>query len=83
MFSTKQVEDGASLDAQRATLQAECDRRGWQCEIVADEGQSGKEGSLRNGPALTDALGRLDAGQADALAPRSLPRVPASIGPSR
>ena len=29
VFSTKQVEDGASLDAQRATLQAECDRRGW------------------------------------------------------
>ncbi len=32
-----QVENGASLDAQRIALIAEVDRRGWELELVADE----------------------------------------------
>jgi DNA invertase Pin-like site-specific DNA recombinase len=55
------VESGAGLDAQRAALTAEAERRGWQIELVADEGLSAKD--LRR-PALTAALDRLDRGEA-------------------
>ena len=41
-----QVTEGASLDAQRAALVAEADRRNWDVEIVADEGLSAK--SIKN-----------------------------------
>ncbi|KYK01903.1 hypothetical protein AUV02_01755 [Micrococcus sp. CH3] len=37
-----QAEHGASLDAQRAALAAEADRRGRDFEVVADEGLTGK-----------------------------------------
>lgn len=43
-----QVENGASLDAQRTTLIGEADRRGWDFELVADEGLSGK--NMRTAP---------------------------------
>ena len=74
--SQQQVTQGASLDAQRDILTAECDRRGWTCEIVADEGLSGK--NLRR-QALVDALDRLDQGQADALLSTRLDRVSRSV----
>lgn len=35
--TVEQVQDGASLDAQRAALVAEGERRGWDVEMVADE----------------------------------------------
>lgn len=74
--SQQQVDTGASLDAQRDILTAECTCRGWQCEIVADEGLSGK--NLRR-PALVDALARLDQGDADALLSTRLDRVSRSV----
>jgi DNA invertase Pin-like site-specific DNA recombinase len=74
--TAEQAEEGASLDAQRAALTAECDRRGWDLELVADEGYSAK--SL-NRPALTEALARLDAGDADALLAIRLDRVSRSV----
>ncbi|WP_344470656.1 recombinase family protein, partial [Nakamurella flavida] len=45
-----QVDTGASLDAQRAALTAEAAQRGWDLELVADEGLSAKN---LNRPALT------------------------------
>lgn len=74
--TAEQVETGASLDAQRATLIAEAAKRGWNVEVVADEGKSAK--SL-NRPGLQSALVRLDAGQADYLMAIRLDRVSRSV----
>ncbi len=71
-----QVLDGASLDAQRAALASEAERRGWDVEIVADQGVSAK--SL-NRPGLLAALERLDRGEADALLSVRLDRVSRSV----
>lgn len=74
--TSEQVEHGASLDAQRATLLTEGQKRGWDVEVVADEGFSGK--SL-NRPGLKAALERLDAGRADFLMAIRLDRVSRSV----
>jgi DNA invertase Pin-like site-specific DNA recombinase len=71
--TTKQADEGASLPAQPAILTTECERRGWDLEIVADEGMSGK--SLRRRPNLIAALERLDRGEADALIATRLDRI--------
>ena len=71
-----QVDEGASLDAQRTTLTDEAARRGWDVEVIADEGMSAK--SL-NRPGLTSALERLDRGEADALLAVRLDRVSRSV----
>lgn len=74
--TVEQVQDGASLDAQRAALDAEGERRGWDVEMVADEGYSGKD--LKR-PGLSAALDRLDHGEADALMAIRLDRVSRSV----
>ncbi|WP_144825328.1 recombinase family protein [Micrococcus luteus] len=71
-----QAEHGASLDAQRAALAAEAERRGWDVEVVADAGLSGK--SLKR-PGLQSALARLDRGEADVLLAVRLDRVSRSV----
>ena len=55
--TTEQVEDGASLDAQRQLLGQEAERRGWDVEYVADEGYSAK--SVEGRPGLEAALSRV------------------------
>lgn len=74
--TTDQVDKGASLDAQRAALTTEADRRGWDLEIVADEGLSAK---TMNRPALQEALDRLDRGDADSLLSIRLDRISRSV----
>lgn len=74
--TVEQAEFGASLDAQRATLVAEATRRGWDIDVVADEGHSAK--SL-NRPGLLSALERLDAGAADFLIAVRLDRISRSV----
>lgn len=74
--TVEQVTDGASLDAQRLALTGEAARRGWDLQLVADEGWSAKD--MRR-PGLTDALARLDAGQAHALMAVRLDRVSRSV----
>ena len=74
--TVEQATDGASLDAQRSALQAETTRRGWDLELVTDEGFSAKD---LNRPGLTDALDRLDRGEADALLAIRLDRVSRSV----
>lgn len=71
-----QAERGASLEAQRAALRAEAERRGWAVEIVADEGLSAK--NLQR-PGLQAALAALDAGAADYLMAVRLDRVSRSV----
>ncbi len=71
-----QVDNGASLDAQRTALTGEADRRGWDLELVADEGKSAKN---MNRPALLEALTRLDHGDADTLISIRLDRISRSV----
>jgi DNA invertase Pin-like site-specific DNA recombinase len=60
------VNDGVSLDVQERQLQQAAEMAGYTLiELVREEGRSGKNISGR--PALTDALKRLDAGEAKAL----------------
>ena len=72
----QQVESGAGLDAQRAALEAEAQRRGWTLEIATDAGLTGK--NMRR-PALADALDRLDRGEVDVLVSAKLDRVSRSV----
>ncbi|WP_138758103.1 recombinase family protein [Modestobacter altitudinis] len=71
-----QVNSGAGLDAQRAALQAEADRRGWNLEFVIEDGLSAKD---LNRPALVAALGRMDRGEADVLMVSKLDRLSRSV----
>lgn len=71
-----QVEHGVSLEAQKAALVAEAERRGWDHEVVADEGLSAKN---MNRPGLQTALAKLDAGQADHLMAVRLDRISRSV----
>ncbi len=72
----EQAASGLGLDAQRAALLAEADRRGWDLELVVDEGLSAKD--LRR-PALQSALARLDKHQADVLVVAKLDRLSRSV----
>ncbi len=64
------------MDAQKAILTAEAKQRGWDYEVVADEGLSGKN---LNRPGLQSALERLDAGRADFLLAVRIDRVSRSV----
>lgn len=72
-----QVESGAGLDAQRSALTSRAAIEGWVLELVADEGLSAKDVDGR--PALTEALARLDAGDAEVLVAAKLDRVSRSV----
>lgn len=64
------------MEAQRGALTLEAAKRGWDIEIVADEGVSAK---TLNRPGLQNALTRLDAGKADFLLSIRLDRVSRSV----
>lgn len=72
-----QAEHGASLDAQEATLRAEAARRGWDVEIIREEGKSAATLTKRH--KLLAALARLDRGDADVLLAVRLDRVSRSV----
>ncbi|GGM67143.1 resolvase [Longimycelium tulufanense] len=74
--TAEQADSRAGLDAQRATIAAEAERQGWTVEYVTDPGYSAKD---LNRPALTDALSRLDRGEADVLVAAKLDRVSRSV----
>jgi DNA invertase Pin-like site-specific DNA recombinase len=75
--TSEQADGGASLTAQREALTAEAARRGWDLEVVADEGYSAATVDKR--PGLVAALARLDAGQADALLSLRVDRLSRSV----
>jgi len=74
--TAEQADSGAGLQAQRAVLQAEGDRRGWSLEYVVDAGYSAKD---LNRPALTGALARLNVREADVLLVAKLDRLSRSV----
>ena len=64
--TSMQVNDGVSLDVQERQLQHAAELAGYtDIELVREEGRSGK--SISGRPALTDALKRLDSGEAKAI----------------
>jgi DNA invertase Pin-like site-specific DNA recombinase len=61
-----QVNDGVSLDVQERTLITAAEFHGFSSyEVIREEGRSGK--SIKGRPVLTDALTRLENGEAAAL----------------
>lgn len=73
----EQATSGLGLDAQRAAIEAECERRGLQLiDLITDAGLSAK--NLQR-PGLADALARLDAGDASALMVSKLDRLTRSV----
>ena len=72
--STVNQEHG--LDAQRASIEAEAKRRGWEVEWVEDAGKSGKD---IDRPGITAALAMLKAREADALVVAKLDRLSRSL----
>ena len=73
--STKtQVDSGAGLEAQRRSIQAECEKNGWKLvEIVEDAGISGKNTEKR--PGLLRVLEALGEGKAEILMGTKLDRM--------
>lgn len=74
--TAEQAGSGAGLDAQRAALQAEADRRGWDLVLVEDAGYSAKD---LDRPGLRRALEDLDAHRADILMVSKLDRLSRSV----
>lgn len=75
--TTRQVDEGASLQTQERLIRQAAEARGWDIEIVVEQARSA--GSLRGRPALVGALERLDRGQAHALLALRLDRISRSV----
>ncbi len=76
--TTEQADSGLGLAAQRAAIQAEAERRGWNLlGIYEDAGASGK--SVSNRPGLDSALSALRSGRAEALVVAKLDRLSRSL----
>ncbi len=74
----EQADSGLGLAAQRAAIEAECARRGWEiAEVFEDAGASGK--SLSGRPALQSALEAVTTHEADALVVAKLDRLSRSL----
>lgn len=75
----EQATSGLGLEAQRATIEAEAARRGWQIvAMTVDAGISGKTGFAdREGGA--QALAAVEAGEADAIVAAKLDRFARSV----
>lgn len=72
---------GAGLQAQRAAIRSECERRGWTLVAIAEDiGRSGKD--LKR-PGVQAALEALGAGQASALVVAKLDRLSSRCWTSR
>lgn len=76
--SAEQGESEAGLDAQRSTIEAEVERRGWTLlEVYTDAGVSG--GSKEGRPELARALKALESNGADTLIVAKLDRLARSM----
>ena len=74
----EQASSGLGLEAQRAAIVAECERRGWElADIYEDAGASGK--SLIGRPALQEALSAVRSHDASALVVAKLDRLSRSL----
>ena len=74
--TAEQADSGLGMAAQRAAIEAEAERRGWQLELVEEEGRSAKD---LDRPVLATALDRLDRHGADVLVVAKLDRLSRSV----
>jgi DNA invertase Pin-like site-specific DNA recombinase len=73
----EQADSRAGLEAQRAAIEVECERRGWQVVgVLEDAGYSAKD--VRR-PGVRAALEELERGRADALVVAKLDRLSRSM----
>jgi DNA invertase Pin-like site-specific DNA recombinase len=72
----EQAASGLGMDAQRAKIQDEADRKGWHVTWCVDEAVSGK---ATNRPGLTEALRLLANGEAEALVVAKMDRLARSV----
>src|SRR5690349_6764124 len=75
--TTEQGASGLGLDAQRAAIEVEVERRGWAPACLLEDVASG--GTLDKRPALSSALDALDRGDADVLVVAKLDRLSRSL----
>ena len=75
--TSEQADSGAGLLAQRAAIDAEGERRGWDIRLFEDAGASGK--SLSGRPGLLAALEVVEQGEASALVVAKLDRLSRSL----
>lgn len=74
----EQHTSGAGLEAQRAAIRSEAERRGWRLlEIVGEP--AGASSATLSRPGLMSALERLDSGEADVLVVAKLDRLSRSV----
>jgi len=74
----EQADSGLGLEAQRATLIAECARRGYTLlDVCADEGISAK--TIERRPGLLSALARVESAEAHILMVSKLDRLSRSV----
>jgi DNA invertase Pin-like site-specific DNA recombinase len=74
--TTEQADSRAGIEAQRAAILSEAERRGWSVEFIEDAGFSAK--SLKR-PGLTLALDRLKRGEASVLVVSKMDRLSRSL----
>jgi DNA invertase Pin-like site-specific DNA recombinase len=76
--TAEQADSGAGLEAQRAAITAEAERRSWELvQVFEDAGVSGKSLSGRHG--LRAALEAIERGEAEALVVSKLDRLSRSL----
>lgn len=74
----EQADSGLGLEAQRAAIRNECDRKGWTLvEVFEDAGYSGR--SVDGRPGLAAALDAVASGRASALVVAKLDRLSRSV----
>jgi DNA invertase Pin-like site-specific DNA recombinase len=73
-----QEQSGASLEAQKAAIGGECERRGWELAELLGDTASGK--SLEKRPRLEWLLDRLDRHEFDGMVVSRLDRLSRSVG---
>lgn len=74
--TNEQADSGLGLEAQLAACRAACAARGWPVVAVIPDDESAR--SLKR-PKLIEALGRLEAGEADVLVVAKLDRLTRSV----
>lgn len=74
----EQHTSGAGLEAQRAAIRSEAERRGWRLLEIVGEPAGASSATLAR-PGLMSALERLDSGEADVLVVAKLDRLSRSV----
>ena len=73
----EQAQSGLGLEAQRAAIRAEVERRGWELADIFEDAASGR--SMDNRPGLASALGDVESGRAGRLIVAKLDRLSRSL----